>query len=268
MTTVSLPMYDLPEAERATDAWWSGLARAMSREGLPEVPDRLTRGRSFAELWRDPDLLFSQTCGYPLTHAYKDDLRLVATPVFAAPGCQGASYCSLVVVRDDDPAQTPTDLKGRVAAFNSSDSQSGYSALRAVMAPYSEDGKVFARTIQSGSHAESLAIVARGDADVCTVDCVTHALLARYRPASVNGLRVLAESPGAPGLPYVTRAGLDDDRLARLRAALFAALDDSGLAEARAALLIAGAEIMPETAYDRILEIERTAADLGYSKLA
>ena len=63
MSVASLPMYDLPEVTAATDAWWAGLARAMRREGLSDVPDRLTRGPDVAELWRASDLLFSQTCG-------------------------------------------------------------------------------------------------------------------------------------------------------------------------------------------------------------
>ena len=94
------------------------------------------------------------------------------------------------------------------------------------------------------------------------------ALLARHRPEALDGLRVLARSPAAPGLPYVTRAEADDDRLARLRGALFAALEDPGLASARAALLIAGAEVLPETAYQRIVDLERQAEAHGYAQVA
>lgn len=268
MSVASLPMYDLPEAAAATDAWWAGLARAFAREGLRDVPDRLTRGGDHAELWRAPDLLFSQACGYPLTHAFRHDLCLVATPAYGVPGCNGPEYRSFVMVRKDDPAERIAGLRGRIAAFNAPDSQSGYSALRAAVATVSGGGAFFARTAISGSHAESLAMVARGEADVCAVDCVTYALLARYRPRAVDGLRCLAEGPCAPGLPYVTRAGLDQDSLARLRAGLFAALDDPALAGPRAALFIEGAEVLPATAYARILEIESTARNLGYPELA
>ncbi len=267
MGIASLPMYDLPEVTRATNSWWRGLARAMMREGLSDVPETLTRGVEFPTLWRDPDLLFGQTCGFPLTHEYKDDLRVIATPAYSAPGCVGAAYCSFVIVRDDDPAKEPADLKGRVAAFNGPDSQSGYSALRAVIAPLSGGGTFFARIMESGAHAKSLELVARGEADVCTTDCVTFALLAQHRPAAVRGLRVLAESPSAPGLPYVTRKDVDEDTIARLRAAVSAAAEDPGLADTRAALLIGGAEILPDSAYVRILEIERAAHDLGYPNI-
>ncbi len=264
----SLPMYDLPELARATESWWRGLAGAMTREGLRDVPARLTRPDDHTALWRGPGLLFSQTCGYPLTHAYKDDLRLVATPAYGAPGCRGAEYCSVIVVRDDQPATGLADLKGSVAAYNALDSQSGYSALRAAVAPLAGGKPFFARLVESGGHAMSLELVGRGEAEVCAVDCVTFALLARYRPAAVRGLRILAESAVAPGLPYVTGAAIDEDTLSRLRAAVFAALADPSLVETRAALMIEGAEVLRESAYDRILELEQEARDLGYPALA
>ena len=31
-------MYDLPELQAATDAWWDGLAQAFRREGLSNIP--------------------------------------------------------------------------------------------------------------------------------------------------------------------------------------------------------------------------------------
>ena len=68
MTIANLPMYDLPEIRHATDDWWSGLARAFRRAGISDVPDRLDRERAMPEVWRDPGLVLSQACGYPLLH--------------------------------------------------------------------------------------------------------------------------------------------------------------------------------------------------------
>jgi hypothetical protein len=31
MASAALPMYDLPELQAATDAWWAGIARAEAR---------------------------------------------------------------------------------------------------------------------------------------------------------------------------------------------------------------------------------------------
>lgn len=268
MSLASLGMYDLPEVTDATDAWWAGLARALEREGVADVPTRLTRDRTAHAVWRAPDLLLSQTCGYPLTHEFSGRLRVVATPCYDCAGCDGPNYRSLIVVREDDAARTLADLRGRVAAVNALDSQSGYSALRAEVAPLATSGRFFAQVTISGGHAASLALVASGTADVCAVDCVTHAMLSRHRPAAVAGLRVLGRTVAAPGLPYVTRADAGDDLVARVRAALMAALADPSLAATRATLLIAGARVLPEDGYSRIVEIERGAQAHGYAQVA
>ena len=81
----SLPMYDLPEVRHATAAWWQGLARAFRAEGIADVPDRLDSVAGLYDHWRLPDLLFSQTCGYPLTHGIAGAVRLVAVNTAAEP---------------------------------------------------------------------------------------------------------------------------------------------------------------------------------------
>ena len=268
MGIANLVMYDLPEVAAANDAMWSGMARALAREGLDATPRALTRGVDLDQLWRGSELLFSQTCGYPLMNAFKGEMKVIATPVYDAPGCEGSDYCSHIIVRADDPARDLSDLRGRTAAITHTASQSGYSALRATVAHLADRGRFFGKVVESGGHPNSLALVAAGEVDVCATDSVTHALLARHRPEALDGLRVLARSPAAPGLPYVTRAEADDDRLARLRGALFAALEDPGLASAREALLITGAEVLPENAYQRIVDLEQRAEELGYAKVA
>ena len=72
---LSLPMYDLPCVEAATNSWCAGLGRALAEEGFDEAPETPTRGVSVEALWRSPDLLLSQTCGYPLLTAFPDCFR-------------------------------------------------------------------------------------------------------------------------------------------------------------------------------------------------
>ncbi len=98
MATASLPMYDLPEVCNAHDTLWSVLAQNLRHQGVNNVPDSLAHGRPVATLWNDPDLLISQCCGYDIVHSYKDILRPIATPQFAAFGCLGENYCSTIVV--------------------------------------------------------------------------------------------------------------------------------------------------------------------------
>ena len=268
----ALPMYELPPLRAATDAWWQGLARHMAAAGVAGLPTALTRpGEGVGglyDIWRAPNLRFAQTCGYPLTHGLRGQVRLLATPAYDCPGCDGARYCSFLLVRAGDPAATLADLKDRIAAINGPDSQSGYAALRASLAPLAQGQPFFSKVIETGGHRASMEAVAAGRADLCAVDCVTHALLAGHLPALSEALRVLGESPSAPGLPYITAAATTDEELARLREGLFAALDDPDLAETRAALRLAGAELLPLEDYDRILDLESEAERLGYPEVA
>jgi ABC-type phosphate/phosphonate transport system substrate-binding protein len=268
MTFASLPMYDLPELHAATDAWWQGLARAFRREGLVDVPDVLDRRPDYQQVLLSPDLLFSQTCGYPLTHALAGKVTLLATPLYAVEGCKAADYCSLVIVAADNPAAGIADLRGTRCAVNGPDSQSGCNALRALVAPLAEGGRFFGKVAVSGSHRASIGLVASGHADVAAIDCVTHALLSRHRPAVLAGTRVLCRTAAAPNLPYVTRAGAADDLLARLRGGLQRAMADPALTTVRDSLMLTGIAVLPLSAYDRITAMTTAAFTAGYPELA
>ncbi|MDE2383294.1 MAG: PhnD/SsuA/transferrin family substrate-binding protein [Alphaproteobacteria bacterium] len=239
----SLPMYDWPEIRAATDAFWAGLARHAG-VALP-----LERALAYSEPWRHPELLFSQTCGYPFTHEFKGLLSYVATPHYLAEGCDGPRYSSFVFAREHVALK---DLRGATPAINGRDSMSGMLALKLVFAPLATAGEFFAPALVSGGHRASLKAVREGRADVCAVDAVCVGLARRHRTGDLDGLVEIARSPLVPALPYVTRVG----DVARLRAALAAAMVDPALAEARAALLLGGVTVLPEGAYDVIPRLE------------
>ena len=175
----ALAMYDLPELAGETDAWWRGLRRHLESAGFSQVPESLDRRLSPHAQWRAADLLLAQTCGYPLTHAYDGALALLATPCYDAPGCTGSSYSSAVVVAAASKAGSIADLRGAVAAYNAADSFSGHLALRSLVAPLSQHGRFFGRTVETGAHVRSMELVAGGEADIAAIDCVTHALVSR-----------------------------------------------------------------------------------------
>ena len=257
--TASLPMYDLPEVRPATDRLWSAVAVRLQAQGIGDVPGTLTRGPEPAVLWRDDRLLLSQTCGFPLTHAFADDLTPVAAPCYGVPGCTGPHYRSAVVVRSDDGIADLTALAGRRVAVNGWDSQSGWNALAAMVAPLATDGHLFSGAAVTGSHADSLAAVREGRADVAAIDCVTHWLLSRHRPAAVAGTRILTWTASAPGLPFVTRRDTPPHVIAILRTTLGAAIADPALAPVRDALGLVGIEAIGLDAFDRILQMADAA---------
>ena len=268
MTTVGLPMYDLPELRPATDALWRGLARAFRRAGIDNVPDALERTSGDDDPLTRPDLLFSQTCGYPLMTNLAGVVRLVATPCYDVPGCDGPNYTSAIIARADDPGRTLADFRGRVCAVNGTNSQSGYNTLRHSLAPLAGGQSFFSRVIVTGGHLLSMNAVASGQADLAAVDCVTFALIGRANPEAVAGLKVVVWSAPAPSLPFVTRAGANEVLVARLRDGLAEAFADPALNDARAELSLSDFEVLEIDAYDCILEMERTAVAQAFERVA
>ncbi len=267
MKLAGLPMYDLEPVRGAVDDWWAGLARACRAEGLEDVPDTLWRQGAREELWRSPDLLLSQTCGYPLLKHFTAHLSLVATPIYDTPGCDGPTYRSLIVVAADSQAESLEDLRGQICVINDWDSQSGMNVLRHTIAPLANDGRFFGEVKVAGKHHLSIAMIAAGEADVAAIDCVTHGLMARHEPTSLAGTRVLCETDSAGALPYVTSTATASDDVRRLRAALDRALADPDLAASRDAILIKGFGDLYLDDYGVMLDMETRAAAVGYPKL-
>jgi ABC-type phosphate/phosphonate transport system substrate-binding protein len=246
MLLASLPMYDWPEIRAATDAFWAGLCRHAG------VDVALDRTRDHHDLWRQSSFQFSQTCGYPFTHEFKGLLQYIATPHYAADGCDGAQYSSIVFAREDVPLAA---IKGWRPAVNSLDSMSGHLALKLAFPTETRMGDFFAPALITGGHLSSLAAVREGRADLCAIDAVCVELARKYRPQDLDGVVEIARSPMVPGLPFVTRGG----DVKAWRAAVLKTFADPSLAKARAALLLGGISVLAEGAYEKILALEEGA---------
>jgi ABC-type phosphate/phosphonate transport system substrate-binding protein len=259
----SLPMYDFPELRGAHDVFWGALAARLISAGLPYVPRGLTYNVRHGEVWRDPSLLFAQGCEYPLATSFADHVRLVAAPMYSAAGCEGARYRGAIVVRGG--FATLADLRGRRCAINELDSNSGMNLLRAAIAPLATGGRFFASIVVSGSHLRSVEMVASGEADVASVDCVSFAHFQRLYPSVVGELRVLAWTPSSPSLPFITARSVSDAMVRALRSALADLFDDDRLAPVREQLLLSGVDLAPKEGFEEVLALERGAVKEGYS---
>lgn len=250
----SLPMYDLPEARHLTDAWWQGLARHLAAAGFRDLPPQLERTRDEEEVWASPDLLLSQTCGYPLALGGHRTLQPVLTPAYTAPGCAGTEYLSHILIADDASIEDLEELRGARLAVNSEQSNSGWRLLRKLLEPLPAPQEFLANRCLSGGHRRSIEMLRSGQADFCAVDCVSHALLARHAPGALAGTRILCATERSVGLPYVTSRLLDQDRLRPLREGVFNALEDPELDTIREELLIGGGEVVGLEAYMRMAD--------------
>ncbi len=223
----SLPMFDFDELLPAHDALWSAVADELRRLGI-DAPCTLTRPEvPLSSHWRHPDLLFSQTCGFPYAAYYRPHLSLIGTFHYALPVDDGPGfYRSLLVARSADRRiaadPTATDLRsfsGATVAINNTDSLSGCVSLGVTLLDCGVDqvGDV----IVTGAHADSLAEMQAGRVDLAIIDALTFALLSDVRPAAVEGVTVIGRGPQIPCTPLVTGQA---DLVEPIRAALPVAL--------------------------------------------
>jgi ABC-type phosphate/phosphonate transport system substrate-binding protein len=261
-------MYDAPDVVRAAnDRLWTRISGELHAFGLA-APGQLDRMHSYDEYWLRPDLLLAQACGFPYVKMLRGKVHLVATPVYRFPGGEGMSRSSFVLMRENSGYSTLETARGAVVAINDPMSNSGMNLLRALVAPLAREGRFFSRVEITGGHRRSIAAVREGRADLCSIDSVTYGLLAEHAPAEIAGLKMLAETPAGPGLPLITRGSLPEPDLAMLRQAISTALDDPAVAEAVNTLGLVGLEVLPDSDYDALVELETQAVRKGYPTVA
>ena len=63
--------------------------------------------------WRNPGLVFGQTCGYPYVTELKDAVALIAAPIYGFPGCKEALHRSFIIRRASDARLALADFAAR-----------------------------------------------------------------------------------------------------------------------------------------------------------
>lgn len=220
----ALPMYDWPEVRTATDTFWIHLRDSLRAFGFP-APDTLERGTGDEELWRNPGLVLSQSCGMPLVNGLDGTVSVVGTPAYDIE-CGAGCYYSVIVVHRDSAFESICDSVGKRLAYNGPNSQSGFGSLAYHLRDLGNNGPVFAQKTVTGSHRESLRLVAAGEADIAAIDAVSWQLALRHEAAAAS-LRVLAKTDPTPGLPMICakHAGWSIDRMHLAIVEAMAALD-------------------------------------------
>lgn len=262
---VSLPMYLATPAQ--VEALWDDLRVLLAARGMQHLPLQMSWPTDLPSHWLAPGLLLSQACGYPLVTQLAGRVRLVGTFCYQVPGSVGHLCRSQLVARAAEGRRTLADFRGGTVAYNSTDSQSGYNSLRAMVAPLAKGGRFFARAVASGSHRRSLEMVRDGLADIASVDCVSLAGIQAHWPDSCTGLHVIGQSASYPGLPLITAASTSDADLAALRAALGQAVQSAALAPTLRALFIRGFDAVDLAAYQVCLDMQDHAFALGCTQL-
>ena len=152
-------------------------------------------------------------------------------------------------------------------AVNTPDSNSGMNVLRHAVASGNVDGRYFSRVLASGGHLYSLQAVARGEADIAAIDCVSYQLIEDQWPELVNQVQTIGYSVETCALPFVmpnTLIGSTDcaaiiDQLNQA----FASCSDS----VRDRLHLTGFASVNLRDYEGIIEVENSAIEQGYPEL-
>ena len=236
----SLMMYARPELEAAHSRYWALIRAELAKRGVNSPQALSNEGEEF-EVWGDPALVLSQTCGMPYRKWLHGKVTLIGTPDYGLEGCPPGYYRSPVVVRADDPRERLEEFAKARFSYNVTFSQSGFASIYNMAKPL---GFWFEDRRESGGHIRSAQMVAEGLADIAALDAVTWELIQRYEPWAAN-LRVVCWTAPTPGLPYIAALGVDQRVTFNAVTAAIAALEPSD----RAALMIKGLVAIPSADY-------------------
>jgi ABC-type phosphate/phosphonate transport system substrate-binding protein len=229
---VEFGMYPFASVAWAWDEIWSAV-----HQRVPWTPRSLTRSGDVHARWDDPDCLITQVCGGPFATMHRDDMRLIGAFALDISEADGGHYRS-VLLSPHDCTLGELMTGDPHAVVNSADSLSGWFSLIAATVGVGNEwpGKI----TYTSAHLDSLSALAKGQADIASVDAWSLALITAEQPELVAGLDRVALGPRVPVPPITARSDLAPPLVDELREAFHEAVADPATASARTALRIDG----------------------------
>jgi len=145
-------------------------------------------------------------CGLP--YVMKQDesqssLELLLAPVMKDSKYQDKPiYYSYLIVHKNSKFNDFTDLKNSTFVYNDEISNSGYNMPRDYLINIGETSGFFKKTLRSGSHEESIRMIALGEADVSAVDSLIYDYDKAKNPEFINKTKII-KTLGPAGIPPV-----------------------------------------------------------------
>jgi len=217
------------------------------------IPKTLCRNDIHAQ-WQRDDLVLSQTCIYPLVTELPSSTVVVGTPTYHVDWSENGQYASVLIVRKSEKRKKLSSFAKSTLAYNSTDSQSGFNALKSLLADEQLINKqtngFFSTAIQTHSHRASIKAVATGHADICAIDPVSWALSQRYDQAAQK-VHVLMPTGFAPALPLITSAVAIPASLTESQwtDAVMSAFEQALNEDTKNQLLLSGITFIPKSDY-------------------
>lgn len=208
-------------------------------------------------------------CGYPyvLSHDGKENppIKLLAAPVMESPLYEDKPiYYSYTIVPLASDAKSFKDLKGKRYVFNDKTSNSGYNLPRAKLVELGETNGFFSEVMQSGSHEESIRMVAEGKADASSVDSLVFDYMLSKGDESVKKVKIIDQLGPAGIPPVVYSSNLSKEKVQKIRDALLHMHEDpegqSILKEAYVKKFV----LVEDELFDDVREFHRMAVDAHF----
>ena len=218
-------------------------------------------------------------CGLPYTHRKaKGKQVLIAIPVIAdtkslpanVPGYEKTprKYFSYTIVNKDSKIKNWAMLKGKSFVYNDQDSNSGYNMPRYKLiqlgAKSWED--YFSKILVSGSHEESIHMVAEGIVDASSVDSLVLDYDRFIKEKSALNVKVIeALFPGGAGAPPVVMSTTAPIELRNKMQKVFLNMHKDKEGKKILALALLKRFDKPDDSnYDDIREMEKAAITSGF----
>lgn len=210
-------------------------------------------------------------CGLPyveLVDRPEPPVVLLAAPIMTAPQYKGVpKYYSYVITHQSKSYDNFLALRGCVYAYNDELSNSGYNMPRARLVELGQTGGFFGEMLRSGSHEESIRLVATGKADASSVDSLVLDFAKQQGDEYAMQVKVI-ETLGPAGIPPVVASAAVPpdlrDRIARIFCTVHK--DEAGRAILDRAL-VDRFSVVEDDNYDDIRAMCETARAAGYNEI-
>lgn len=217
---------------------------------------------SLGELWKRPDMGLVFLCGRPYVQAGSRH-RIVGAPLGPEAG-EKAVYRTLLLARASSGwTRVEESFGGRLGRMPAH-SQSGYNALRYLLAPYAAGRKLYADVVELETPADCLRALLEERADVVPIDSYFYSLLVSTQREWQAKLTIIGRSP-LTAMPFLAASPeAEESAVSALRGALAEWSRTSLGLELRRELGMKGFVLPSPSDYAVLAEQEAWALRLGY----
>ena len=173
-------------------------------------------------------------------------------------------YYSYIITHKDSKFDSFAELKGSRFVYNDEISNSGYNMPRAHLISVGETSGFFGGVVRSGSHEESIRMVALGEVDVSAVDSLVydHALYKKTEYVQQTKIIKILGPAGIP--PVVVSSKISSSLRQRIKEILIGMKDDPVGKMVLDKALLDRFTIVKDNNYDGIRQYLKQAEDTGY----